>query len=139
MPDPTRGFYRKSGFWQIYDLPTEATLRVLEHLHRPGPPEPRLYTSANGYGSSSLSNAADAIGFPTRIDLTKPVFQKWIVLDQELTRAAKKGIRVYRIAKAGIEAIAQYQARKRYLEEHIKLAQRIIKECREAALARRNT
>jgi hypothetical protein len=137
MPDPLRKL-REAGLWRTDQLPTAPAARVLEHLLRPGPPEPRLFTGVrDGHVSSSVSNAAGATGFPTKVDLTSFHWGKWIELDQELTRTCTNGIEAYRITDAGAEALAQFRAFELLEKETVLLARRVLAECRRETNARR--
>lgn len=137
MPDPLRALHKDVGLWYPHDLPSPSAVRVLRHLLQKG--SPRLFVlEKDGRMSASVTNSDTRPGFATRIDIWRLIRDHWIEVDKEWDGRRASNVRVYRIAENGIEAIAQFNTRKRYQREHIQLAKHILAQSRKAvARARR--
>ncbi|MGE5541380.1 MAG: hypothetical protein ACM3TU_03850 [Bacillota bacterium] len=123
-----------AGMWDPYTLPTRHVIDVLEHLNRPET-NARLYVQYNG-NYAWRGHLTEPHRY-TRIDLERVIKEKWVIEDEEQTREEGCSIiRVFIIGPQGKEAIAQYHARRLFLDRVDILARATLRAARGAAGAR---
>ncbi len=140
MPDSRED----TGLWDPHALPTKPQYELLLHLAQEG--DPRLFvqwTKGGFIDQVSATNSAHSSygnGGIVRCDVARffPFSRAaWVEPDKEATATyGSRSLKVYRLSLAGREAIAQYNARKRFRVESIALAKRILAEARLATGAR---
>jgi len=140
MPNSYKHLHEEGGLWPAWELPTEATYKLLAHLAAAG--EPRLYVWRNSHQriyKTEASNSLSVPGWKVRGDASELLRgaqsggnKPWVEPDPEVRPNPNGELTVYRISDAGLEVIAQYYARIRFNKESVALAKEIIRECRKA-------
>lgn len=127
--------------WPLnYGIPTKFEYRILCHLA--SDPEARVYLEPGNNYYAGVSNGNGESGWVTRGTIGSLLSgchydrRPWVELDRKASQHPKlRTLKVYKIAEAGYEAIAQHNARQRYEKEHVELARKLLEEERANAQA----
>lgn len=143
MPNPNKKLL-DVGLWDKSCKPTKYEYEVLVHLA--AHPGSRVLLQDGDHYYAGITNC-ERTGVPGKVVRgtmhslrSGAIFNykshgAWVERDKDSTLKCPRGTAVYKISKAGFEAIAQYDARTRFDAQSLELAKQLLKEARRDARA----